>query len=403
MLAYNKTYSEFCDDINSGQIVLRITDALGRDFSLSEKKAFKISLSSVKNALANVTIPSEAQVGVELNVPLTNKRIDFIIAGEDDDDRKNVVIVELKQWDKVKHTDMSDIVLLGHEEKVHPSWQAFSYGTTISNFNEYVEDNPVNIYSCSFLHDYDTKYVDEIKNEIYADGLKKSPAFIGDEWKRFAEFVSSKITKGSDVNLLYEISNGRIKPSKFLVDCLSDSLTGNNKIELLDKQRITFSNLKKEIDYKIKMENRQIDKLKSNDDKNIRAIKGYSDFYNELTIFLNESRDDFGIEEAEIPEYFKSNINEVYQNYANIKLDALDEISNQEHYIQSLKQGIKKAKRSLKFYESQDRESDFYEICHPLIEVYNMEIELFNKNEESSLKMINELEKISKKLDKWEL
>ena len=164
-----------------------------------------------------------------------------------------------------------------------------------------------------------------------------------------------------------------------------------------------ISKAKKEIDHKMDMENKQIDKLKSNNDKIIKAIKGYSDFYNELNIFLNESKDDFGIEESEIPEYFKSNINEVYQNYANIKLDALDEISNQEHYIQSLKQGVKKAKKSLKFYESQDKESDFYEICHPLIELYHIEIDLFNQNEESSLKMINELEKISKKLDKWEL
>ncbi len=83
MLAYNKTYNEFCSDINGGIIVSQIQSALNRSFSDSEKKAFKVSLSSVKNALSNVYIPSGAQVGLELNVPLTNKRIDFIIAGEE--------------------------------------------------------------------------------------------------------------------------------------------------------------------------------------------------------------------------------------------------------------------------------------------------------------------------------
>ena len=164
-----------------------------------------------------------------------------------------------------------------------------------------------------------------------------------------------------------------------------------------------LSNLKKEINQKMTTVNKQISKLDSNNNKIIKAIKGYSDFYNELSAFLNESKTDFGIEEDELPKYFKSNINEVYENYAHIKLDALDEISNQEHYIQSLKRGLKKSEKSLKFYESQDKESDFYEICHPLIELYHIEIDLFNQNEESSLKMINELEKISKKLDKWEL
>ena len=81
MLAYSKTYDGFCRDINAGQIVSQIQTALNRDFSESEKRSFRISLSSVKNALSNVDIPSGAQVGLELNVPLTNKRIDFIIAG----------------------------------------------------------------------------------------------------------------------------------------------------------------------------------------------------------------------------------------------------------------------------------------------------------------------------------
>ncbi len=247
MLAYSKTYNEFCKDINGGMIVSRIQSALNRDFSESEKKAFRNSLSSVKNALSNVEIPQDVQVGLELTVPLTSKRIDFIIAGEDDNNQKNVVIVELKQWDQVKHTDMSDIVLLGKEEKVHPSWQAFSYGTTISNFNEFIEENPVNIFTCCFLHDYKVEYEDEIKNEVYSEGLNKSPAFISDEWIKFAGFIGSKIKKKSDINLLYEISNGRIKPSKFLVDCLSDSISGNSKIELIDQQRVAFSHLKKEI------------------------------------------------------------------------------------------------------------------------------------------------------------
>lgn len=44
-------------------------------------------------------IPVKAQVGLEMTVPLTNKRIDFIIAGEDNTGNKNVIIVELKQWE----------------------------------------------------------------------------------------------------------------------------------------------------------------------------------------------------------------------------------------------------------------------------------------------------------------
>ena len=258
MLAYVKTYNDFCNDIKGGMIVNQIQSALKRKFSESEQKSFRISLASLNAALSNVDIPEKAQVGLELNVPLTNKRIDFIIAGEDEKKQKNVVIVELKQWEKVQHTDLSDIVLLGTEQRVHPSWQAFSYGTTISNFNEYIEENPVNIYTCCFLHDYNKEYEAEIKHNVYSEGLNKSPAFISDEWIKFANFIGSKIKTESTVNLLYEISNGRIKPSKFLVDSLADSLNGNSKIELIDQQRIAFSNIKKVINEALKTNKRKV-------------------------------------------------------------------------------------------------------------------------------------------------
>jgi len=258
MLAYRKYYEDFCSDINQGKIVQEIQKELNRDFSDSEKKSFRNSLGAVKNALANVSIPRNAQIGLEMGVPLTNKRIDFIIAGEDSENKKNVVIVELKQWEKVQHTEMNDIVLLGKEQRVHPSWQAFSYGTTLSNFNEFVEKNPINIYTCCFLHDYSTDYTDEIKHEIYSEGLKVAPAFISDEWIRFAEFIGNKVVKGSEINLLYELSNGRIKPSQFLIDCLSDSLNGNSKVELIGQQRIAYSNLDNEIKNALKTNDRKV-------------------------------------------------------------------------------------------------------------------------------------------------
>ena len=258
MLAYCKNYNEFCQDINQGIIVGEIKKALNRNFSASEKNSFRNSLGAVKNALSNAEIPDKAQVGLELRVPLTQKRIDFIIAGEDENRNKNIIIVELKQWDKVKHTDMSDIVLLGAEEHVHPSWQAFSYGTTITNFNEWVETHSVNIYPCTFLHNYGINYSSEIKHQIYQEGINKAPAFIEDEWLKFANFIGTKIQRESKTDLLYELSNGRIKPSKFLVECLSSSLNGNKEIELIDQQRIAFSNIKKEISKALKTKKRTV-------------------------------------------------------------------------------------------------------------------------------------------------
>ncbi len=247
MLAYQKTYEEFCEDIQQGAIVDEIKRATNRDYSPSEKRAFRNSLGAVKNALDSVPLPRDVDVAVEFKVPLTNKRIDFIISGQDDNSKNNVIIVELKQWEEVKHTDMEDIVLVLQQQHVHPSWQAYSYGSTLTNFNEYVQDNNVNVSTCTFLHNYRTDKEDEIKNDIYSEGLEKAPAFIENEWLTFAYFINSKIKKKSGINLLYYIEKGRIKASKFLVDTLSDSLNGNTSLELIDEQRIVKSNIKAEI------------------------------------------------------------------------------------------------------------------------------------------------------------
>lgn len=84
MLAYQKTYGDFCYDINHGQISNEIVKSLNRNFSESEKRSFKNSLRALKSALDIIAIPNDVQVGLEFIVPLTNKRIDFIIAGEDE-------------------------------------------------------------------------------------------------------------------------------------------------------------------------------------------------------------------------------------------------------------------------------------------------------------------------------
>lgn len=60
--------------------------------------------------LVDDTIPNDAGVAIEFNIPQTPKRIDFILTGTDGAHRKTAVIIELKQWTKVKATDKDAVV-----------------------------------------------------------------------------------------------------------------------------------------------------------------------------------------------------------------------------------------------------------------------------------------------------
>ncbi|MDD4642363.1 MAG: DUF2075 domain-containing protein [Erysipelotrichaceae bacterium] len=247
MIAYNESLSTFYSPVNKNIIADKVLEKLNINVGTSERRAFQNSLPAIATALRNEKICEDAQIGIEFKVPLTNKRVDFIIAGSDETDRDHIIIVELKQWDKVEHTDMARIVCVEGREHVHPSWQSYTYSSTISSFNEYVELNGVEITPCTFLHNYERRYRDELCNDIYKEAITLAKPFITDEYADLAKFVFKYIKKGSKKNLLYEIDNGRIKPSKMLVDSLASMLNGNKEYELIDQQIIVYENLLKAI------------------------------------------------------------------------------------------------------------------------------------------------------------
>lgn len=45
-------------------------------------------------------IPDSSSIAIEYQIPLTSKRIDFIISGVDDNRHSNIIIIELKQWEQ---------------------------------------------------------------------------------------------------------------------------------------------------------------------------------------------------------------------------------------------------------------------------------------------------------------
>ena len=55
-------------------------------------------------------IPDDAGVAIEYRVPLTSKRVDFILSGSDRSDQNAAVIIELKQWSVVDKTRKDAIV-----------------------------------------------------------------------------------------------------------------------------------------------------------------------------------------------------------------------------------------------------------------------------------------------------
>jgi uncharacterized protein len=218
--------------------------ATGRGVGPSELNAWKHSLFEMSKVLQDEEIPDDAAIGIEYQLPQTSRRIDFIIAGEDDTRRQKVVIVELKQWSESRRSEKDAIVWArrggraGEQEGPHPSYQAWSYAAYLQDFNTGVQDSGLALQPCAYLHNHPRD--GEIDHPHYRAHIERAPLFLKRERARLAEFIRRHIRHGDRQRSLYTLENGRIRPSKMLADSVQGLLQGKPEFVLLDTQKLVF-------------------------------------------------------------------------------------------------------------------------------------------------------------------
>ncbi|MFA7127031.1 MAG: DUF2075 domain-containing protein [Bacilli bacterium] len=250
MIVYSGTISKFNNDVDNGIIADLVKLELEkRNINKSEFRSWDNSLLHMKNVLDVPEINKDIRIAIEYQIPATSKRVDFIIAGKDENERSNVVIIELKQWEEAKRTNREDIVttyLAGANRPVtHPSYQAYSYAKIIENYNEYVQKKDIKLFPCCYLHNYKEKFRSEIDNKLYEDIIKMAPMYLKQDTKKLREFIKKYISKSDNGELLYQIDHGKIRPSKALQDTIVSMINGNQEFYMIDEQKVVFSTIKK--------------------------------------------------------------------------------------------------------------------------------------------------------------
>jgi len=246
MIVYSGSKKEFIDDVRSNQIgeiieqeVLR---KLNRNSPGNEKLSWENSLQYMSQVLWDESIPSSAGVAIEYNLPMTNRRVDFILTGKDQARRDTAVIVELKQWQEVKMTDKDAIVKTrfqsGERETSHPSYQAWSYASLIEDYNETVRNESIQLLPCAYLHNLRKREV--VNDQFYKPHTDKAPVFISEDALKLAEFLKKYVKYGDSDNIMYRIEHGVIKPSKNLADALASMLNGNPEFLMIDDQKLVY-------------------------------------------------------------------------------------------------------------------------------------------------------------------
>lgn len=250
MIVYEASKGQFLsdnDDRDIEDVILgKYHSVTGRKVPTAEMRAWKESLGYMSKVLRDPLIPDDVGVAVELHIPQSSKRIDISLTGRDADQSKKVVIVELKQWEKVRASTKDALVTTylgkGQREVVHPSYQAWSYASLLEGFNEAVHTGDIGVQACAYLHNYERDGV--IDSDHYAGYIEKAPLFLKGETERsqLRAFIKQHIKYG-DPKVLYELVNGRIRPSKALSDSLAGLLKGNAEFILIDDQKEAYEHI----------------------------------------------------------------------------------------------------------------------------------------------------------------
>ena len=246
MIVYQSDVVGFRKDV----LTNRIEEQIHRLFFVLWKKrtspaevaAWKNSLGFMDRILADATAPDDAGVAIELQIPGSAKRMDFVLSGLNSGRRKTAIVIELKQWSEVKRSPKDAIVetFVGGRvrEMLHPSYQAWSYTTLLYDFNEAVREAPIELHPCAYLHNCESG--ENVRHRFYDEYTNRAPIFLRDDATVLREFIRSHVKYGDKGAVLFEILNGRIRPSKNLADSLSSLLAGNPEFTLIDDQKEVF-------------------------------------------------------------------------------------------------------------------------------------------------------------------
>ncbi|PTS92729.1 peptidase S24 [Pedobacter sp. HMWF019] len=224
----------------------QIADLLKEEFfkcfgfqaSQNEVMSWRNSLFRLSDILERSGL-NDLGVMVEYKLPLSGKRIDILICGKDENQKKHAIIIELKQWDKCNLTDYdSDYVVTwvggGNRSVLHPSIQ-------VGNYMYYLQDNstvfyegehPITLFACSYLHNYTFLKDDVLQDQRFQKALDRFPVFTADHRTELSDFISSKVKSGDGLQILGEIEESKLRPSKKLLQQVSTVIRQKLKGEL---------------------------------------------------------------------------------------------------------------------------------------------------------------------------
>ena len=235
--------------IISNQVYDAYKEKLGKKTRLNQIKAWANSLPMMKEVISD--LPDDVGIAIEFNIPLTSKRVDFVVSGYDSEHKPVLLLFELKQWEAVTDIKNEDAIvntLISNREKrcLHPSYQVLSYAELLESYNQFVEKANVQIYPFVYLHNYTIQNNDSLFLNKFKKYYRNAPIYGKYEKEELKEAVGKAIFYGDQLEIIKQIDQSEVKPNKKFLDSLEKMIQDKKEYTLLDEQKVIAEAVKNE-------------------------------------------------------------------------------------------------------------------------------------------------------------
>lgn len=253
MRLYAGSSGQFVEDTVLNQIAGKLKNAFFSHYRYNPPHAEINSWQNSLRAMAGILQYGDLLdhgVMLEYQLPLTSRRLDFMVTGKRQANADNAVIVELKQWDKCGAADGENEVVTfvggANREVLHPSAQVGRYRMYLSDthtaFHE--GENPVSLAACAYLHNYPHDPGDVLYDPKFDGVLNSDPIFTMDEAPALMGFLQERLCAGQGMEVLKRVEESRYRPSRKLMDHVGQVINGNSRYVLLDEQVVAYDKVR---------------------------------------------------------------------------------------------------------------------------------------------------------------
>jgi len=234
----------------AGQLADRFFDEFRYRPSPSEVASWQNSLRAMSDVLQLADLRDQG-ILVELQLPLTSRRLDCLITGSDPERGDSGVIIELKQWTMIGRSTVTDCVTVAYGARVvdalHPSRQVERYQRYLLDTHPAFTDGGVALDACSYLHNATFDPTSPLFEATFATLTDAYPTFTGDEADRLAAFLDARISGPDDGSILELVANATFRPYKRLLDHVARVIRQEPAFVLLDEQQVAFNAIMDEV------------------------------------------------------------------------------------------------------------------------------------------------------------